>query len=87
MQTSDPDIFACGDCAEKVSFYDGQPSTLKLASIATMEARIAGANPWPAAGHRRSASIPQCSATPPLCCRIDGGGGKGEGVPGHRRLC
>jgi len=44
MQTSDPDIFACGDCAEKVSFYDGQPSTLKLASIATMEARIAGAN-------------------------------------------
>jgi len=44
MQTSDPDIFACGDCAEKVSFYDGEPSNLKLASIATMEARIAGAN-------------------------------------------
>jgi pyruvate/2-oxoglutarate dehydrogenase complex dihydrolipoamide dehydrogenase (E3) component len=44
MQTSDPDIFACGDCAEKVSFFDGQPSGLKLASIATMEARIAGAN-------------------------------------------
>ncbi|MCD6518848.1 MAG: FAD-dependent oxidoreductase [Anaerolineae bacterium] len=44
MQTSDPDIFACGDCAEKVSFYDGTPSRLKLASIATMEARIAGAN-------------------------------------------
>jgi len=44
MQTSDPDIFACGDCAEKVSFYDGRPSQLKLASIATMEARIAGAN-------------------------------------------
>jgi NADH oxidase (H2O2-forming) len=44
MQTADPDIFACGDCAEKVSFYDGQPSNLKLASIATMEARIAGAN-------------------------------------------
>jgi pyruvate/2-oxoglutarate dehydrogenase complex dihydrolipoamide dehydrogenase (E3) component len=44
MQTSDPAIFACGDCAEKVSFYDGRPSNLKLASIATMEARIAGAN-------------------------------------------
>jgi len=44
MQTSDPDIYACGDCAEKVSFYDGMPSMLKLASIATMEARIAGAN-------------------------------------------
>ena len=44
MQTSNPDVFTCGDCAEKVSFYDGMPSKLKLASIATMEARIAGAN-------------------------------------------
>jgi NADH oxidase (H2O2-forming) len=44
METSDPSIFACGDCAEKVSFFDGKPSPLKLASIATMEARIAGAN-------------------------------------------
>jgi NADH oxidase (H2O2-forming) len=44
MQTSDDTIFACGDCAEKVSFFDGMPSGLKLASIATMEARIAGAN-------------------------------------------
>jgi len=44
MQTSDLDIFACGDCAEKVSFFDGKPSPLKLASIATMEARIAGTN-------------------------------------------
>jgi len=44
MQSSDPHIFACGDCAEKVSFFDGKPSLLKLASIATMEARIAGAN-------------------------------------------
>ncbi|MGQ9681475.1 MAG: FAD-dependent oxidoreductase [Anaerolineae bacterium] len=44
MQTSDEHIFACGDCTEKVSFFDGKPSKLKLASIATMEARIAGAN-------------------------------------------
>jgi pyruvate/2-oxoglutarate dehydrogenase complex dihydrolipoamide dehydrogenase (E3) component len=44
MQTGAPNIFACGDCAEKVSFFDGKPSPLKLASIATMEARIAGAN-------------------------------------------
>lgn len=44
MQTSDRNIFACGDCAEKVSFFDGKPSNLKLASIATMEARVAGAN-------------------------------------------
>jgi pyruvate/2-oxoglutarate dehydrogenase complex dihydrolipoamide dehydrogenase (E3) component len=44
MQTSDENIFACGDCAEKFSFFDGKPSNLKLASEATREARIAGAN-------------------------------------------
>jgi len=44
MQTSDNNIFACGDCAKKWAFFGGRPSTLKLASIATLEARIAGAN-------------------------------------------
>ena len=44
MRTSDPSIFACGDCASKFSFFTGQPSGLRLASIATTEARIAGAN-------------------------------------------
>lgn len=44
MHTSDENIFACGDCTEKVSFFDGKPSGLKLASTATREARIAGAN-------------------------------------------
>ena len=44
MRTSDDSIFACGDCCEKVSFFDGSPSNLRLASIATMESRIAGAN-------------------------------------------
>ncbi|MCK9273680.1 MAG: FAD-dependent oxidoreductase [Syntrophales bacterium] len=45
MQTyTDPDIFACGDCAEKQSFFDGRPTGVMLASIATSEARIAGAN-------------------------------------------
>ena len=44
MQTSDAAIFACGDCAEKISFFGGGPSLLKLASIAQLEARIAGAN-------------------------------------------
>jgi NADPH-dependent 2,4-dienoyl-CoA reductase/sulfur reductase-like enzyme len=44
MQTSDPDIFAVGDCAAKTSFFTGKPSPLRLASIATAEARIAGAN-------------------------------------------
>jgi len=44
MKTSDENIFACGDCAEKVSFFGGRPSGLRLASIASAEARIAGAN-------------------------------------------
>ncbi|MFP4028668.1 MAG: FAD-dependent oxidoreductase [Candidatus Brocadiia bacterium] len=44
MRTDDECIFACGDCAEKFSFFGGKPSPLKLASIATSEARIAGAN-------------------------------------------
>lgn len=44
MKTSDDSIYACGDCAEKISFFGGRPSPLKLASIATYEARIAGAN-------------------------------------------
>ena len=44
MRTSREHIFACGDCAEKVSFFGGRPSPLRLASIATLEARIAGAN-------------------------------------------
>lgn len=44
MRTSDPYIFACGDCASKVSFFTGEPCGLKLASIASQEGRIAGAN-------------------------------------------
>lgn len=44
MRTSDPYIFACGDCTSKFSFFTGQSSGLRLASIATTEARIAGAN-------------------------------------------
>ncbi|MFW5996911.1 MAG: NAD(P)/FAD-dependent oxidoreductase [Lentisphaeria bacterium] len=44
MRTSDKNIYACGDCAKKISFFGGTPSNLRLASIATSEARIAGAN-------------------------------------------
>jgi pyruvate/2-oxoglutarate dehydrogenase complex dihydrolipoamide dehydrogenase (E3) component len=45
MQTyTDPNVYACGDCAGKVSFFDGRPSGVMLASVATSEARIAGAN-------------------------------------------
>jgi NADPH-dependent 2,4-dienoyl-CoA reductase/sulfur reductase-like enzyme len=44
MRTNDHDILAVGDCAEKSGFQTGQPTPLRLASIATAEARIAGAN-------------------------------------------
>ena len=44
MRTSDPTIFACGDCAEKACFFTGEPSPLRSASIAAHEARVAGAN-------------------------------------------
>jgi NADH oxidase (H2O2-forming) len=43
-RTSDKDIFAVGDCAEKRSFFTKKPSALKLASIACTEGRIVGAN-------------------------------------------
>jgi len=44
MQTSDEDIFAAGDCAEKYSFFTKKPTNLRLASIAAREARIVAAN-------------------------------------------
>lgn len=44
MQTEDPDIFAAGDCASKFSFFDGQPSTIRLASVASSEGMIAASN-------------------------------------------
>lgn len=44
MRTNDPNIFAIGDCAEKYSLVTGQPAALRLASVATYEARIAVAN-------------------------------------------
>jgi len=44
MKTSDADIFAAGDCAEKYSFFTGKPVPLRLASIATREAKLAVMN-------------------------------------------
>ena len=44
MITSDPHIFAVGDCAEKFCFFTGKPTAAWLASVATREARIAAAN-------------------------------------------
>jgi len=44
MRTSDKNILAVGDCTRKRCFFTGRPSLIRLASIATMEARVAGAN-------------------------------------------
>jgi NADH oxidase (H2O2-forming) len=44
QRTSDENVFAVGDCAEKKSFFTGNPVALRLASIATREARIAAEN-------------------------------------------
>lgn len=43
-RTSDPDVFAIGDCAGKRHFITGKDAPVMLASTATAEARIAGAN-------------------------------------------
>jgi NADPH-dependent 2,4-dienoyl-CoA reductase/sulfur reductase-like enzyme len=43
-RTTDPDVFAIGDCAGKRDFFTRKDAPVLLASIATAEARIAGAN-------------------------------------------
>lgn len=43
-RTVDPDVFAIGDCAGKREFFTRKDAPVMLASIATAEARIAGAN-------------------------------------------
>lgn len=48
MQTSDPSIFAAGDCAEKSCFIQGTQCVLPLGSVANKEGRVAGSN---ATGH------------------------------------
>jgi NADH oxidase (H2O2-forming) len=57
MMTSDPNIFAIGDCAEKFCFFTGKPIATRLASIATREARIAGANLFQARRRRNDGTI------------------------------
>ena len=44
MRTADSDVFAIGDCAVKRDFYTRKETQVMLASTATAEARIAGAN-------------------------------------------
>ncbi len=44
MQTSDPDIFAAGDCTEKRCFVQGIQCLAPLGSVANKEGRVAGSN-------------------------------------------
>lgn len=44
MKTSDNDIFAVGDCAQKTDFFTKNKISTMLASTATCEARVAGLN-------------------------------------------
>ncbi|MFW5782036.1 MAG: FAD-dependent oxidoreductase [Candidatus Muiribacteriaceae bacterium] len=44
MRTSEKDIFAVGDCAERRHFITRRPANTMLASTATSEARVAGSN-------------------------------------------
>lgn len=44
MRTIDPNIFAVGDCAGKRDFFTRKYAPVMLASTATAEARVAGAN-------------------------------------------
>ncbi len=44
LKTSDPNVFAVGDCAEKIDFFTQRPARIMLASAAVAEARVAAAN-------------------------------------------
>jgi NADPH-dependent 2,4-dienoyl-CoA reductase/sulfur reductase-like enzyme/rhodanese-related sulfurtransferase len=44
MQTSDPNIFAAGDCVESINLVTGKPTLIPMGSAANKEGRAAGAN-------------------------------------------
>lgn len=44
MQTSDPNIWAAGDCCEKLHLVTGQPHLAPLGDVANKEGRVAGEN-------------------------------------------
>ncbi|HNW92964.1 MAG TPA: FAD-dependent oxidoreductase [bacterium] len=44
LQTSDPDIFAIGDCVENTDIISGRKLLLPLGSVANRQGRVAGAN-------------------------------------------
>jgi NADPH-dependent 2,4-dienoyl-CoA reductase/sulfur reductase-like enzyme len=57
MVTSDPNIFAIGDCAEKFCHFSGKTMPIRLASVAAREGRIAGANLFKSRRRRNRGTI------------------------------
>ncbi len=60
---SDKDIFAVGDCAEKKDFFTRERISVMLASTATAEARIAGANLFQIKAVRENKGTIACYST------------------------
>lgn len=44
MRTSDPDIWACGDCVQMKNRITGEPVHVPLGTTANKQGRIAGGN-------------------------------------------
>lgn len=44
MQTSNPDIYAAGDCVESINLVTGKPALVPMGSAANKQGRAAGAN-------------------------------------------
>jgi len=44
MRTSDPDIYAAGDCVESINLVTGQPGFVPLGSTANKQGRVAAVN-------------------------------------------
>ncbi|RLG50129.1 MAG: hypothetical protein DRN96_08540 [Thermoproteota archaeon] len=51
LQTTQPGVYACGDCAEVRNLVTGQPALIQLGTAAVRQGRVAGEN---AAGGRRA---------------------------------
>jgi len=83
MRTSNPDIFAVGDCAEKRSFLTRRQRGIMLASTACAEARVAGMNLF------KLSAVKVFGGTIAMFCTAIGDtgfwGSRGDREPGKRK--
>ncbi len=61
MRTSDPAIYACGDCCETTHLVTGRKIYLPLGSTANKQGRVAGITPPGGRRHFRASSAPASS--------------------------